>query len=902
MKTLRLFRASLFLGIPLAGLGGTAQAITDPEHITTWMWLFALPDKLLATVVIAVFIALAWLVLLYGRGNLRPVKDHPKAAIFATLGGALVGILLVLLAAGPWHAYLIDKITLMPPPAAVMPDEDRAIKLTNALTTLNRVSERASPAARDKALANLLTLAEERQALLAKLMATNPAAVLRVALPQAVMEGFPDPVQAFLEQHQVLDGTLGVISEDFPDRSLLRYYLNRDGDPISLHFVAAPALQLSGASVRASGVVLGGAMALEAKEAPGEKSNSYFSELAPGVALTTGDQKVLVIVADLADTPVACSLDEIDRLMFSDPDEQSVSDLYRESSFEQLMLDGQVVGPYRLDVTPGDSCDPVAWADLADQAAVANGVDITGYQRKLYVLPATPACSQVGLGQMGGIPSRAWTFRCDQASTYAHPLGHNLGLGHASSPTREYGDPTDVMGDFSGGLRQVNAVHKEQLGWLPPEQITAVTQGGEYRLAPIETDPAEATAPQALRIGKGAQEFYQLSYREPMGFDDKLDAAYLGRLTLHHYRGRGKGTTTYLLRSLANGETFTDPTQGISITQTTQNGNEMQARIDLTLDTCQAGVPHLAIAPPDVLGNPGETLQYDVMVTNMDRTSCPVRNFTLDTRLPLGWTGDISPRTIELSSGHSDTAILSATPATDSPTGTFGLAVTARDAGEPSLTGLTGSAYVLSLPCVRGTPALALSSSSQFGQAGAPLGYTLTLINTDRGDCPASSFQLSHALAADWSGKISPSTLNLAPGQQGSASFEITSATEAKPGVYEITASAIDPLVAAHGATGKGLYLLSGAEGKQALTLTAATTTTTLKRGTVKLAWNAPTDDPRVTGYYVWRNGTQIASVTPTSFTQTIKQVGTYNFYVLAHDTKGTISGPSNTLTIKIVR
>ncbi len=900
MITLRFSRASLFLGIPLWGLGGPAQASSDPDHLATWLWLFSIPDWLLGTVIVAVFIGLSWLVLMYGRGNLGLVKHHPKAAILATLGGALVGILLVLLAAGPWHAYLIEKITVMPPSAAVMPAEDRAKELTNTLITLNRVFERASPVTREMALENLLTLAEERQVLLAKMMESDPGALLRVALPPGVLAEFPVPVQAFLEQHQVRAGTLEIISEDFPDRAVLRHLLKSDLPPLSLHFVAPPAVHLTGASVQASGVVLGDAMALEAGE--GDDAVSFFKELAPGVALTTGDQKVLVIVADLADTPVACSLDDIDRLMFSDPDKQSVSDLYRESSFEQFMLDGQVVGPYSLDVTPGDSCDPVAWADLADQAAVANGVDITGYQRKLYVLPATPACSQIGLGQMGGIPSRAWTFRCDQASTYAHQLGHNLGLGHASSPTREYGDPTDVMGDFSGGLRQVNAVHKEQLGWLPPEQITAVTQGGEYRLAPIETDPAEATAPQALRIGKGAQEFYQLSYREPMGFDGQLDAAYLGRLTLHHYRGPGKGTTTYLLRSLANGETFTDPTHGISVTQTTHNGNEMMARIDLTLDTCHAGLPHLAMAPPDVLGKPGETLQYDVIVTNMDRTSCPVRNFTLDARLPFGWTGDISPRMIELSSGHSDTAILSATPATDSPTGTFGLAVTARDAGEPSLTGLTGSAYVLSLPCVRGTPALALSSSSQFGQAGAPLGYTLILINTDRGDCPASNFQLSHALAAEWSGKISPSTLTLAPGQQGSASFEITSATEAKPGVYEITASAIDPLVAAHGATGKGLYLLTGAEAKQALTLSKATTTTTLKRGTVRLAWNAPTDDPRVTGYYVWRNGKQIASVTPTNFSQIIKQVGTYNFYVLAHDAKGMISNPSNSLTIKIVR
>lgn len=910
MNTLRLSRASLFLGTPLWGLGGPAQASSDPEHLATWMWLFSLPDWLLATVIVALFIGLSWMVLIYGRGNLGPLKHHPKAAILATLGGALVGILLVLLAAGPWHAYLIEKITVMPPPAAVMSDEDRAKKLTNTLITLNRVFERASPVTRDKALGNLLTLAEERLVLLAKMMESDPGAVLRVALPPAVLAEFPAPVKAFLEQHQVRAGTLEIISEDFPDRAVLRLFLKSHLPPLSLHFVAAPAGHLTGASVQASGVVLGDAMALEAREVEGDDAVSSFKELAPGVALASGDQRVLVIVSDFADTPVACSLDDINSLMFSDPEHQAVRDLYLESSYEQLILDGRVVGPFTLDATRADSCDPTRWADLADQAALARGVDVSSYPRKLYVLPTTPACGQVGFGQVGGSPSRAWTFRCDQASSYAHQLGHNLGLGHASSPTREYGDPTDVMGDFGEGLRQVNAVHKAQLGWLPPEQVEAVTQGGDYRLAPLELNPTEVTVPQALRIGKpGTQEFYQLSYRLPLGFDGKLDEAHLGRLTLHRYSGLGQDSRTYWVRTLANGETFADPTNGISITQTTQDGNELIARIVLGLDTCQASPPNLTLSPPDALGNPGDIIEYDVTLTNMDRAPCPDRTFALDARLPLGWTGDVSPRTLALAAGDSDSAILAVTSNTDSPRGPFGLAVTTRDVEEPALLGTAGSAYVVTLPCVRGTPALALSPSSQFGTAGTPLRYALSLLNTDRGDCPPSTFLLSHALAPEWSGSISPSSLTLAPGQEESATFAATPAANAHPGVFEVTASALDARVAAHGATSKGLYLLTGEEVGPAGDLTAttpgatATTSITLKRRTTfKLAWNAPTGDTRVTGYYLWRNGSQIASVTTTSVSQKIGSVGTYNYYVVAHDAGGAISGPSNTLTVTIIR
>ena len=909
MNTHRPSRASLVLGIPLWGLGGAAWASSDPEHLATWMWLFSLPDGLLATVIVAVFIGLSWLMLLYGRGNLRPVKQHPKAAILATLGGALVGILLVLLAAGPWHAYLIEKIAVMPPTAAVMPDEDRAKMLNDSLMKLKKIYERATPATRDKALRNLLNVAEERQVLFAKMIESDPGAVLRLALPPAVLAEFPPPVTAFLEQHQARAGTLEVIYEDFPDRAVLRHFLNSDLPPLALHFATAPSAQLTGASLEASGVVLGDAMALAGGETTADDAVSAFKVLAPGVALASGDQRVLVMVSAFADTPVACSLEDIDGLMFSEPNQQSVSDLFLESSYEQLLLAGEVVGPFTLDVTRTDPCDPIRWADMADEAALASGVDVASYPRKLYVLPTTPACGQVGLGQVGGSPSRAWTFRCDQASSYAHQLGHNLGLGHAASPTSEYGDPTDVMGDFSGGLRRFNAVHQERLGWLPPEQVEAVIQGGDYRLAPLGLNPTEATAPQALRIGKpGTQEFYQVSFRSPMGFDAKLDEAHLERLTLHRYSGLGQDRRSIWVRTLGNGETFTDPADGVSITQTSPAGQELTARIDLGIATCQTSVPNLALSPPDALGSPGETLEYDVTLTNMDRLPCQERTFTLDASLPLGWMGDIAPRAVTLAPGGTDAAILTVTSAADSPRGAFGLAVTARDEETSALPGATGSAYVVTLPCVRGTPGLTLSPSSQFGTAGTSLRYALSLLNTDQGDCPPSTFRLSHALAPDWSGGISPSHLILAPGQEGSATFEATAAANANPGEFEVAVSALDPEVAGHGATSKGVYLLTGAETEKAGSLTlseptaTATTAITLKRRTTfKLAWTAPTDT-RVTGYYLWRNGSQIASVTTTSFSQKLDSIGTYNYYVLAHDAAGVISGPSNTLTVKIIR
>ncbi len=67
---------------------------------------------------------------------------------------------------------------------------------------------------------------------------------------------------------------------------------------------------------------------------------------------------------------------------------------------------------------------------------------------------------------------------------------------------------------------------------------------------------------------------------------------------------------------------------------------------------------------------------------------------------------------------------------------------------------------------------------------------------------------------------------------------------------------------------------------------------------TVTLAWNASTDDTGVTGYRVFRDGTQVAQVTTTSFTDTGLAAGTAHVYaVRAVDAAGNVSATSGTVT-----
>jgi len=67
----------------------------------------------------------------------------------------------------------------------------------------------------------------------------------------------------------------------------------------------------------------------------------------------------------------------------------------------------------------------------------------------------------------------------------------------------------------------------------------------------------------------------------------------------------------------------------------------------------------------------------------------------------------------------------------------------------------------------------------------------------------------------------------------------------------------------------------------------------------VNLIWNASTDNVGVTGYKIYRNGTEIQSSTATSFTDSTVVGGTsYSYTVKAYDAAGNLSSASNTATV----
>lgn len=221
------------------------------------------------------------------------------------------------------------------------------------------------------------------------------------------------------------------------------------------------------------------------------------------------------------------------------------------------------------------------WADAAESAAAATGVNVGAYDSKLYILPpeSTTTCSPWGGWTEG---NRVWIRddQCDAKFILTHELGHTFGARHAGTPgstnSARYGDASSVMGglllpadsvtrrpadpatfDLWNSMAHFNALQKIDAGWLPAHSVKVVTKSGKYRIAMLERTPSRHI--QVLRIGETF-----VSYRRPVGYDADMRRQYVDKTSVHT---RGRGCETVLLANLGDGESFTDG-KGLTVTQT----------------------------------------------------------------------------------------------------------------------------------------------------------------------------------------------------------------------------------------------------------------------------------------------------------------------------------------------
>jgi hypothetical protein len=454
-----------------------------------------------------------------------------------------------------------------------------------------------------------------------------------------------------IRQRATLSGVLTVVQEDdfAHARSRLVHRLREQssGELYTLTFAEAPTRRLqSGATVTVSGLLSWRELHVDAE--PGG-----LVVLERAVGGTADERSVVVLIADFADHAVDCGSAEVTDLMFGEQD--SVDGMYREASFGAVAFPGDTDGDgaadvFRvdLDTSLGDACLSQVWAAAANEAAMDQGIDLSPYEHRIYVVPDEAQCGWAGRATLGCFgPCMVWVRTCGLADVYAHELGHNLGLYHASTDENadgevdcEYCDRSDVMGIGGVGLRQLNGPHKLRMDWLPPEQVVEARPGEQLHvLSPLETEPALAAYPQLLRLDRPESlNDYFLSYRRRIGYDGSLGGAYAERLNIHSHTGGA--ANTLFLAALVDGEEFLDEPNGIRITQVSHDADSVTVLVEMA--GCEAAAPIVALAPESGQGAPGEELIYTGTLVNHDDPSCDPTTFELTASVPEGFSAGLS--------------------------------------------------------------------------------------------------------------------------------------------------------------------------------------------------------------------------------------------------------------------
>lgn len=620
--------------------------------------------------------------------------------------------------------------------------------------------------------------------------------------------------------------------------------------------------------------------------------------------VVSGVQNTIVIIANFTNATVSLTPSQIQNIMFSDPNGYSIDALYRETSFGNVGFSGQVAGPFVINFSTTSTCDLASWANAADSAATAAGVSLSSYPRKVYVMPSTEmsVCGADGSAQVGGSPSRAWVFNYTVNDVYAHELGHNLNMAHASTLANVYGDASDDMSASGYPLRHFDAPHMEQMGWMPPGNIATVSQSGTYTVAALELSPTQAPAPQILKMYKpDTGDYYYFSYRAPLGLDSGLRTAYFNRVNVHKYIGNYGAYNTYLLALLDDASVFSDTTNGITVTQVSHASDRATVQIQLpgSTPTCQRATPVLALSPSSQSGTAGSKLTYTVSLTNKDNAYCTASSFSLASVVPSGWTGSVSPTTLSLSPGAAGSATLSVTSPATAAAATYSATVNVSDAASSTHTVSGSVAYVVqTATCTRSAPAIVFSPTSRSGSAGSSQSYTVSITNKDSGSCAASTLSLGRVIPSGWSASLSPTTLSLSSGATGSATFTVASASNASAATYTVQVTTTDTVTTTHSASGSASDVVVQGD-TQAPSAPSGLTASVSKRTSVSLTWKAATDNVGVAGYEVWRNGTRVATTATTSYAETLAG-GTYTYYVVAYDAAGNRSSASNSVSVTV--
>lgn len=130
-----------------------------------------------------------------------------------------------------------------------------------------------------------------------------------------------------------------------------------------------------------------------------------------------------------------------------------------------------------------------------------------------------------------------------------------------------------------------------------------------------------------LKIAKpNTGDLYYLSFRQSIGDYNQLSTSYTQGINIHRYRVTGYGYTSHI-KTLIDGETFTDSINGISFTQISQSGSYATLQVSYG---CAANTPTVTILPATLALSSGNMANFTVNVTNKDVSGCGNTTFSFN--------------------------------------------------------------------------------------------------------------------------------------------------------------------------------------------------------------------------------------------------------------------------------